>query len=617
MSALDLDIPSVGTPGSGYATRINQALQAVEDYVNSFGLNVTGPNFGAVGDGATDDTAAIQEALNESGSGTTVRRLVFVPPGRYRISQLVVPLGVHFGGIGYSGFATPTGYEYGSMLQQIAGTEDDLIIFETDAVAPYYIGPQGVTGFELKGDPTASAGSGIAVRNASGQVGKIRDTVKLHNILVRGFAEDGIKIPGGAIPLHLHDIEALWNQRYGINYIAGVNNTQAVHFDNISGDGNIDGLIRCKSVDARGSILFTNIKSEKRLNDDYGDAVGQEHAIVLEDCDGTPVHVAGVTHLSSVPDGGQFEAPGAAISISGTGRPKVTWEGVAVRVHTGGETGGPGPVLEDAANSVVVPNGQSSGSYGVGGDIVAHARVPGSGTKEVLGGLGTYNGPATPNPGYQLQGVTPAFLWYESDGAADQKHWGSFLSSGGHSLRRYSDALALLETVINVGATGDYAISRAVANFTPLFIPIGGLLAITGTPAYGIVGGGRRQGLLFDGAANESAAGQFVVPPGWQTASVTVLWCNAGGGAGDVNWLFQGDDWVEGNNLNAADTQNTSGSETAGAQDILVSTPLTTASITLAGGRLFTFRIVRQATDGSDTLANDAALVGIVLTRLT
>lgn len=47
-------------------------------------LNVK--SYGALGDGTTDDTAALQAALNAAGTGTTV----FIPPGTYLFSQLTV-----------------------------------------------------------------------------------------------------------------------------------------------------------------------------------------------------------------------------------------------------------------------------------------------------------------------------------------------------------------------------------------------------------------------------------------------------------------------------------------------------------------------------------------------
>lgn len=578
----------------------------------------------ATGLGIADDTAAIQDALDAAGAAGAGNggAVVWANTGRYRVTKLVIPLGVKFLGPGIAGFSDS--FRYGANIFQNAGTEDDMIVFENSTSGGRnFIGPCGVIGFELLGDTTATVGSGINFVNSAGANCTIQDTVEIAHNIIRGFAEDGIRVPEGALPFHPHDLNLLFNQGYGINYMSIANLTQAVHFDNISGDGNLGGaLIRCAGADNRGSIVFTNIKSEKRINTDYGSVAGQENAILLEDCDGTAVFVGGLTHISSVPDGGVFEAPGAAIEIVASAPslvPKVSWAGVAVRLRPGDTGAVQGPILRDVTNGVTVPNDEGAeGSYGYE-TTVAHPRAASSQlARWVFGGNGAYIGPSFPAPAFEIQGSAPAYVWHELDGAADQKTWLQALSGGGYTLRRYDDAGTLLETVTQVSASGDYAVSRAVANYTPFYLPVGGLFAVTGTPVLGTAGGGRRVVMLFDAAADELAAGSFVVPPGWQTASVTVLWVNAGAGAGSVMWVFQGDDFVEGDTINAADSQTVSGTEAAGAQDVVVSTPLATGSpVTLAAGRPFMYRIKRQGTDAGDTLANDAGLIGIVLTRLT
>ena len=71
--------------------------------------NVKDQPFSAVGDGSTDDTAAIQAALDKIGSvgGGTV----YLPQGRYRVTRLTIPTGVELrgplgGGVHHSGITT-------------------------------------------------------------------------------------------------------------------------------------------------------------------------------------------------------------------------------------------------------------------------------------------------------------------------------------------------------------------------------------------------------------------------------------------------------------------------------------------------------------------------------
>lgn len=66
--------------------------------LQSAAVNVKDPAYGAIGDGAADDTAAIQAALNAVPPGGTVQ----LPPGTYVISApLLIPSGTRLTGTGY------------------------------------------------------------------------------------------------------------------------------------------------------------------------------------------------------------------------------------------------------------------------------------------------------------------------------------------------------------------------------------------------------------------------------------------------------------------------------------------------------------------------------------
>jgi hypothetical protein len=56
--------------------------------------------YGATGDGITDDTGAIQQALNEAG-GAAGRAVVVLPRGSYKISAITIPTGVTVRGAGW------------------------------------------------------------------------------------------------------------------------------------------------------------------------------------------------------------------------------------------------------------------------------------------------------------------------------------------------------------------------------------------------------------------------------------------------------------------------------------------------------------------------------------
>jgi len=80
-------IQSAGAPG--WAVDVNGTdMQLDEAFATFAGLfvNVKGPDYGAVGDGVTDDTAAVAAAIDDAGTGG----IVYFPPGTYVLANLTV-----------------------------------------------------------------------------------------------------------------------------------------------------------------------------------------------------------------------------------------------------------------------------------------------------------------------------------------------------------------------------------------------------------------------------------------------------------------------------------------------------------------------------------------------
>src|SRR5258708_259597 len=79
-------LPTIGGDSGNWGTVLNQFLQVGHnsDGTLSGAYSLTNvKDYGAKGDGSTDDTAAIQSAINASSSGATI----FFPPGTYIISS--------------------------------------------------------------------------------------------------------------------------------------------------------------------------------------------------------------------------------------------------------------------------------------------------------------------------------------------------------------------------------------------------------------------------------------------------------------------------------------------------------------------------------------------------
>jgi len=84
-------VPSCGTPENGGATIVDRALAADEEFVGPFASWKSVRDYGAKGDGVTDDTAAVQRALTDlKAVATNSFSVLYVPAGTYRITQTLV-----------------------------------------------------------------------------------------------------------------------------------------------------------------------------------------------------------------------------------------------------------------------------------------------------------------------------------------------------------------------------------------------------------------------------------------------------------------------------------------------------------------------------------------------
>lgn len=115
----------------------------------------------------------------------------------------------------------------------------------------------------------------------------------------------------------------------------------------------------------------------------------------------------------------------------------------------------------------------------------------------------------------------------------------------------------------------------------------------------------------LDAAANEHVGTTALIPEDWQTYDVYLWWSNAGAGAGDVRWHV-----LAGGLVDASSIATTDGIfvTTAPALNVLKRT-VTRVGLTAPASRLAAFRVFRQASDASDTLANDAGFIGLELRK--
>ncbi len=129
------------------------------------------------------------------------------------------------------------------------------------------------------------------------------------------------------------------------------------------------------------------------------------------------------------------------------------------------------------------------------------------------------------------------------------------------------------------------------------------------------------QTLDFDSSSQEFAQFTIALPRNWNNGTVTAkFYWTAASGSGGVVWGLSGGAYSDDDALTVAlGTAQTSTDTLLAANDLHIS-PATSA-ITLAGtpadSDFLAFQISRNPSDGSDTLAVDAKLLGIMLTITT
>jgi hypothetical protein len=121
---------------------------------------------------------------------------------------------------------------------------------------------------------------------------------------------------------------------------------------------------------------------------------------------------------------------------------------------------------------------------------------------------------------------------------------------------------------------------------------------------------------LLDQSSPEGIAATTIVPSFWSTAHVDLWWTNAGAGSGDVRWYGEAVQKEDGDALAASAVVFNSGINiTAPSQNVLKVSRLTATALTVNAGEAIGVYVSRVANDVGDTLANDAAIIGLRLVR--
>lgn len=413
--------------------------------------------------GAGDDQTAFENALDalyQQGGGTLV-----VPSGYNPVvEQLVLADNIELRGSTYWSTFGRSGNV--ARIIQASGVNVDTVVFDNAIDAQYgaarpFIGPLAIRDLVFS-KPAGALGHHINVRTEDGREAKIQDFSTFERLGFRGGAGSGMNINGGS-PVILKNMAGIGLGGYVVELVDlgrdGIHgDIHQVSASNISGDAcmgysadNYGAVILLKGTVAHTVQTFRDIKSEfrVRLPSDGGDAdgtaqelkkMGNYHALILDNCQSSVV-VSGVGHIATgdTATTPQLRRPGAAILLRGANRPRLSFEGVKVRVTAAQTVGAmPGSVRDEVSVSPIdVPIDSSAGSYSTTidrRDIAASS----SGTRWVKGVPGQAF-PSVASPLDSLGGATPTRALWESDADADEKLWSQVASGGNLSIRTHTD----------------------------------------------------------------------------------------------------------------------------------------------------------------------------------
>lgn len=159
----------------------------------------------------------------------------------------------------------------------------------------------------------------------------------------------------------------------------------------------------------------------------------------------------------------------------------------------------------------------------------------------------------------------------------------------------------------------------AAASATKLFIPPNNFRAAAGSPAQSVerASGGAIGGVpawVFDAASDESIASSAFITLPWTTVDIAYIWGNTAATSGDVVWGSTSLGAIEDGDSIVGATNST---VTVAAYNVTGKVKFTTVAtgIACAQNQLFQIGVLRDADNVADTLANDAALYGVLLTK--
>lgn len=145
-----------------------------------------------------------------------------------------------------------------------------------------------------------------------------------------------------------------------------------------------------------------------------------------------------------------------------------------------------------------------------------------------------------------------------------------------------------------------------------------GLQSVLGSPSFvtNIGSGQAWPAWSMDQTALEAVQQSVFLPADWATYDVDLYWCNVSATTGNVVWRLDYLSAGQGDLVSDGVTNAAAVTAAAGLQHIMQVTTLATAVAAVSDEPTW-LRVLRVASDGADTLANDAAILGMRLRKVS
>lgn len=205
-------------------------------------VNVKDPAYGATGNGSTDDTTAIQNALNAGG-------ITFFPAGTYLTAQLTIPHAAVLRGVNsgtYNNTFTASQVSIIKLKNSTNATHINIPITSNRVL---------ISDLQFDGNDTnQTAGSWNGINFAADSVANETQAV-IERVYTHDYRGTGIKVDGWRQAVHMRDVVSNFNGEHGIQ----LTGTDCIVDNPICGDNVAVGIVVSGNVTVvKGGAIYNN-----------------------------------------------------------------------------------------------------------------------------------------------------------------------------------------------------------------------------------------------------------------------------------------------------------------------------------------------------------------------